>query len=458
MHTEIGNQLIITDPSDEIVRWVKDNLEFENPDYLKKKRMGLWTGKTPAMLHLYEVNGNKIILPFGCLRQVMPMLNNDTVQTFTPINKLDDFGNLVPLYDYQEEAVDMMYHNHYGILQSPAGSGKTQMGIALAQRFGERTLWLTHTRDLLDQSKERAMQYINPDKLGTITNGFVNIGETMTFATVQTMSRLILEYYKDEWDVIIVDECHRVAGTPTTITQFSRVLNSLRARHKYGLSATVHRADGMIRATYAYLGNVVHVVPDSAVKDRIMTVKVEPIQCTTTGYSEDYLNFDGTINYARLLNYLVENEGRNRQILDCLCENQNHSNLILSDRVSHLNYLYSELPEHLQAKASVIDGKTRKDFREKAIEDMRTGEKKYLFATYSLAKEGLDIPRLDRLYLVTPQKDYAVITQSVGRVARTFEGKETPIVYDFVDSGIKYLFKSYKQRCSHYRKLRCELE
>ena len=92
--------------------------------------------------------------------------------------------------------------------------------------------------------------------------------------------------------------------------------------------------------------------------------------------------------------------------------------------------------------------------REQAIEDMRTGAKKYLFATYSLAKEGLDVPRLERLFMVTPQKDYAVITQSIGRIARTYEGKANPIVFDFVDD-IGYLVKSYKKRCSTYRKNEC---
>ena len=107
----------------------------------------------------------------------------------------------------------------------------------------------------------------------------------------------------------------------------------------------------------------------------------------------------------------------------------------------------------------MIDGKMTtkalKAKREQAIEDMRTGAKRYLFATYSLAKEGLDIPRLDRLYLTTPQKDYAVIVQSVGRVARVFEGKQQPIVYDYVDN-IKSLLKSYKKRCTSYRKCGCK--
>ena len=92
--------------------------------------------------------------------------------------------------------------------------------------------------------------------------------------------------------------------------------------------------------------------------------------------------------------------------------------------------------------------------RELAIEDMRSGKKKYLFATYSLAKEGLDIPRLERLFLATPKNDYAVITQSIGRIARIFAGKEDAIAYDFVDN-IPYLVKSYKKRCTTYRKNGC---
>ena len=415
-------------------------------------------GNTPKQLTLYSTNGTDLIIPFGCLRSLLPMLEGDMKKLFKKPHKVE-FGGKVPLYDYQEEAVGAMLINHYGILQSPAGSGKTQMGIALAAALGVKTLWLTHTKDLLSQSKERAEQYMDGSLMGTITEGQVNIGKTMTFATIQTMCKVDLDQYKDEWDCIIVDECHRVSGTPTAITQFSKVLNALRARHKYGLSATVHRADGLIKATYAMLGEVVWTVPDEAVKSRVMTVNVEP-RGTGVGLSPAFLNSDGTVNYARMVTYLTEHGERNRIILKDLVENGDHYNLILSDRVDHLRYLHSQLPPALQAQAAVIDGKmttkTLKAERAQAIEDMRTGDKRYLFATYSLAKEGLDIPRLDRLYLTTPQKDYAVIVQSIGRVARTFEGKQQPVAYDYVDS-IRLLVKSYKKRCTSYRKCGCNI-
>ena len=271
------------------------------------------------------------------------------------------------------------------------------------------------------------------------------------------MCKLDLSQYKDYWDVVVVDEAHRAVTSPTQITMFGKILNSLSARHKYGLSATVHRADGMIKATFALLGDVIYTVPDEAIADKVMRVGIKPI-ATGIGISRACLNTDGTLNYAKLINYLCESADRNALIRDCVVDESDKSCLILSDRLEHLETLMSLIPSHLRDKAVMISGKMTtkkgKAEREQAIEDMRTGKKAFLFATYSLAKEGLDIPRLERLFLTTPQKDYAVITQSIGRIARVCEGKAEPITYDFVDN-IGYLQKSFKKRCSTYKKNDC---
>lgn len=458
MRITVGNQLRIQEPTADLLDWCKKNMVLANPDYAKKVRMHLWLGNTPQKLYLMQWDGDTLVLPYGCLNIVLSMGECEVINDL-PVPKEVDFGCSVPLYDYQEAAKEAMLKAYYGILQSPAGSGKTQVGIALAAALGRKTLWLTHTRDLLSQSKNRAEQYMSPSLTGTITEGRVQIGKAITFATVQTMCNLDLGRYRDVWDCIIVDECHRVAGTPTSVTQFSKVLNSLAARHKYGLSATVHRADGMIAATYALLGQIAYQVPDAAVAEKVMTVSVLP-RPTHQGLSREFLDTDGTIIYAKLVNFLADRYDRNELIAADLVENRNHYNLILSDRLSHLEYLMKHLPHDLRDQAVMVDGKMTskkaKAMREQAIEDMRQGRKRYLFATYSLAKEGLDIPRLDRLYLATPQKDYAVITQSIGRIARTFEGKAEPVVYDYVDEGIQYLVRSYKKRCATYRKCGCK--
>lgn len=459
MNVTVSNVLTIENPTQDALMWCKRNLTITNPEYAKKARMHFWLGNTPSTLTLYERHGDTLILPFGTLRNLPDCITQEsTFQSAfsTPVSV--SYGGVdIPLYDYQKTAVDALYAAKYGILQSAAGSGKTQMGIALAKRFGKRTLWLTHTLDLLRQSKARSEMYMDSDLIGTITEGKVNIGKGITFATIQTMCKLDLAQYRDFFDVIIVDECHRVAGTPTAMTQFYKVLNSLSARHKIGLSATVHRSDGMIEATYALLGHVVYTVPDEAVGDKIMKVGILPV-ATGIEISRACLNTDGTLNYAKLISYLTENLYREEVIANTLKLNEGKSCLILSDRLNHLEHLMNWLPAHMRKDAVMVSGKmtTKQDkaAREQAIEDMRTGKKKYLFATYSLAKEGLDIPRLERLFLTTPQKDYAVVTQSIGRIARVFEGKGEPIVYDFVDN-IPYLVKSYKKRCTTYRKNGC---
>ena len=460
MQIVIGSEIRIKEPSRPLQDWCKKNLVLPNPEYINRKRRGLWLGRTPEYLWLYRLDGSDLLLPTGTGRQLRQYLSkSDTVSVNLADNGIMDYPGAVPLYDYQEEAVKAMAATSCGILQSPCGSGKTQMGIALAARLKRKTLWITHTQDLLTQSYERAMQYFPAECLGRISAGKVQIGCLMTFATVQTLCKLDLCRYQKTWDVIIVDECHRLSGTPTQVTMFYRVMNNLAARHKYGLSATVHRSDGMIKTTFAVLGSVAYQVPDEAVAKKTLPVRVVR-RDTGIKTSMCCLDTDGTLAYSKLIDYLTNNQVRNEEIIRDLIVNQDHYNLILSDRLEHLRTLLSGLPEELQEQAVMIDGsmtsKRAREAREQAIEDMRTGRKHYLFASFSLAKEGLDIPCLDRLYMTTPKKDFAVVTQSVGRVARTAPGKDGAVCYDYVDD-ITFCENQWKRRRAHYRKARCVL-
>lgn len=462
MNTTIANQIYIEDPSDEVVSWAKDNLRFPNPEYEKKQRMGLWLGRTPKELRLYEWNGNTLILPFGVCREIMPLLKDTRVECDFRQDSVIDYGSKnMGLYDYQQVACDRMLAAKYGILKSKPGSGKTQVGIAMIKATRRRALWLCHTADLLNQSRDRALRYMDESLIGTITEGKVNVGVGVTFATVQTMANLELTQYRDYWDVVIVDECHRVSSSATSYTRYEKVLNHLSARHKWGLSGTPERSDGLIKATFALIGNVAYEVPDSAVADRTMDVKIRPVE-TGTEITEECLNDDGTINYTKMLEYLTTNMDRNKLIARQIMAAKGHSCLVLSDRLAQLEAIRNLLPYEMQEESVFINGKIQskkaKAEREQAIEDMRTGKKKYLFASYSLAKEGLDVPRLDRLYLASPAKFSAVITQAVGRVQRTAEGKDTPIVYDFVDEEIGYCKGAFRKRCTSYRKMNAIIE
>lgn len=458
MELTISNEITISDPADEVRQWIYDKLKVPNPEYNNKARLGLWLGSTPKELKLYRVSGNSIIIPYGVRKSLFhafPELNTMRHECVFATNKPVNYNASIKLYDYQENAVQSLIRASGGILQSKAGSGKTRMGIALICALGKKTLWLTHTNELLNQSYNAAAEFIDKKLLGKITAGKIQIADGITFATVQTLCKADLQALRYEWDMIVVDECHRCAGTVNKATMFSKVLNNIAAQYKYGLSATLHRADGLIKCTYALVGGVAHTVPDSVVN----TMRVE-IQKKETGVqiSRKCLDTDGTLVYAKLINYLAEHEYRNKQIALDIRELaiEEHSIILLSDRVEHLNKIYELLSERRQQDTVILHGKIKKQDREQYLEDMRQKKKHILLATYQLAKEGLDVPCLDRLLLATPVKDYAIVVQSVGRIARVCEGKGTPVVYDYVDD-IGFLQGMWKKRCTSYRKDGCIL-
>lgn len=446
MRAIISNEIKVT-ATPEIMKYCKDNLILNNPEYIKKEKMGFWIGDTPKKLYIYQTNQGNAIIPFGELNNIWNIIKDYEIVTDFCNKKIDIKGD-ISLYDYQRKAVEEAKRKKGGVLISAAGSGKTQMGIALIKEFGLKALWLAHTKDLLSQSKTRFKQYFGCS-IGTITGGKVEIGD-VTFATVQTMHRLNLQDYQNEFSLIVVDECHRVCSSPAKLTMFGKVINSLKARYKYGLTATAHRSDGMIRTMFAYLGDICYEVPASATENKTMKASIKQIETNfKLEYDADCIESDGTLNYTKFISELCSDKNRNKEIAKDILSNKDCSCLVLSSRLDQLRQL-----RELVGYGVMIDGgmtsKKGKKQREDAIKDMQDGKEKLLFASYNLAKEGLDIPCLERLFLVSPQKDKAIIIQSVGRIERKCNKKQ-PVVYDYIDS-VGMCMNMWKKRKSIYRK------
>lgn len=454
MEITVANKIIVKNPTENIKKWCTSNLVLDNPDYYKKVQMGKWVGNTPRTISLYEVAGNELRLPFGCLQDLWKMVGHSVKWSvlFEPIRQVLYQSN-INLYDYQKDAVQAILGTKNGILAMPCGSGKTQCGIEAIARIGGRALWLTHTQELLNQSKSRAESVLDGLKkgmLGTITGGKVNIGTHITFATIQTMCNIDLEQYRDFWDIIVVDECQRCAGSPTKVTQFYKVLSNLSARYKIGLTATPHRADGLEKSMFALLGGIAHEVSRECVKDKTCEVVVNQIFTNWYPADEDILCGDGTIDYHKVVESMVNDKDRFECVLSNIPIGQ--PTLVLANRVAYLQ----RLCDGYNGKAICISGagqsKKAKEERRKALARLNAGEVDCVFATYSLAKEGLDVPNLRYVVFATPEKDSTTVIQSVGRVGRKADGKEYGTVIDFVDNFGMYQGWA-KKRVGFYKKI-----
>lgn len=432
----------------DLMQTLKAQLQWPNPDYIKRMEAGRSTWNCPRDIILWQKKGEDFIVPFGLLpmlwkMKVCPVPSEHIMRPHRAFEaKVDG------LYSYQTEALEEALKAKQGVLVAPCGSGKTQIGIAICASLGCKTLWLTHTHELLKQSMERAKKYLDIP-MGTITGGKVNASSGITFATVQTMSKIDLNEFCEFWDVIIVDECHRCVGTPTAMTMFWKVVNSLSARYKFGLTATPKRADGMERAMYALLGPKFYEISRDQVKQSTCPLNVvEPIP---TGWEPDFekaLNPDGTLNYVSLITDCVENENRNRVISEAIrTAGADGPTLVLSERVAHLDTL-QKMCEYKSGNLSSAKKSERKDL----IQEIQNGEIQVLFATFAMAKEGLDIPCLKHLIMASPVKDEIAVTQSAGRVMRAYQDKEFGTIWDFEDN-MPMLKKWLKKRLSIYTRL-----
>lgn len=230
MHFEISNKIKIKDCNNWAWEWIFDNLVVDNPTYITLDRLGKedtikWK-HVPPKLNCYSKRGNDAYVPFGCLNALWPIIKQCSYTlnfNSNPDISLKNKKCPVELYDYQQEAVDYMVKAKGGVLVSPCGSGKTFMGIEIIRRLGKRFLWLTHTKDLLNQTMKEFKGLYEDLDIGTITEGKIDMGKDGTISTIQTLSKIDAKIYSDYFDVVVVDECFPAGTLISTYSGYKKI-------------------------------------------------------------------------------------------------------------------------------------------------------------------------------------------------------------------------------------------
>ena len=464
MNIEVSNIIKISGCTDSQKKALRDKYRVLNPEYITKQRLNKRLFGTPKYLEIAKVIGDDIILPHGIISELKAGV--EITEKYSDFKSVE-YNSTIELRDYQQKAIDLAISQGCGVLQLPCGAGKTMIGLGLIAQIGGRALWLTNKKELLQQAKERAIQYFNCDKsyFGTITEGKENASK-LTFATVQTLANKDLDDYKDYFDIVVVDECHHCVGTVKSMSQFDKVLSKLNCKYKYGLTATPKRDDGLEMAMYCILGKTCFELSKDDIAENFCPVTVGRVTAKYDEQGNEYIDdideitdVDGTLNPSKLGDFLSNNAQRNKTIINILADLKGEPTLVLSARTKHLQNLKELYDDTVKGKSAYIDGKMTskkaKEERQKILDDMRNGNVDVLFATYTLAKEGLDIPILQNVMLAYPTKNETTITQSCGRVERVHPNKKRGFVIDIEDD--ERIFKRYRQtRNRIYKRLNYE--
>jgi len=330
------------------------------------------------------------------------------------------------------------------VLEAPAGSGKTVMGLVAIARRGQPALWLTHTKELARQAVQRACVVLGlePSKIGFIGDGECRIGERLTVALVQTLARGVPPALLQVGHVV-VDECHHVVAV-----QMAVVVSQIPAKYVAGLSATVYRRDRLDAVIHFYLGPVVARIDAADLADRLIQPKIVK--------RDTHLRPVGD-SFTEIVTDLVAMPERNALIVADVAEAVacGRRCLVLSERVGHVQELTRLLQERGIAAAALY-GTLGKRKRSGVVEDLGTGKLDVAVATVSLISEGFDCPHLDALFLCTPMSYGGRVIQAIGRVSRTAPGKDSAIVTDYCDDN-RMLWSTWRNRRLVYEAQGCAI-
>jgi superfamily II DNA or RNA helicase len=88
--------------------------------------------------------------------------------------------------------------------------------------------------------------------------------------------------------------------------------------------------------------------------------------------------------------------------------------------------------------------------RKSKLAQIKMGHFQIVISTGQYFGEGIDIDKLDCLFLVYPFAFEGKLIQYIGRIQRS---EKAPVIFDYRDNRIDYFEKLFKQRNRYYRKL-----
>ncbi|HEC1229066.1 TPA: DEAD/DEAH box helicase family protein [Campylobacter jejuni] len=494
----IGNKRAERKFADYLLKFQNNNLAIieakkQNKDALDGLSQGIEYAKTLNVPFVYSTNGDKIY------EYDLRVSRGEYIENFPSPNELFQrvYGNLkewqyklltqrelyIPqktLRYYQKIAIDKVIEALINgkdriLLTLATGTGKTTIAFALCYRLLEarwnkenkdqkpKILFLCDRVSLRDQAlgefnavesdcKVISAEEIRKNDGKIITNANVFFGIYQSLAAnskdqentqEEQESKFYLQYPKDFFDLIIIDECHR--GGANEEGNWACVLEHFSSATHLGLTATPKKSDNV--DTYRYFGESAYEYSlKEGIEDGFLTpYKVKRI---TTTLSEGYVyNPDDIIEgelekgfykmseFERNIHLPQYNDFLAKEILKLIdpmdktiifCANQAHA----SDIKRAIDKFKSVKRDDYCVRVTSDEGKIGLDY----LKLFQDNDKSYpvILTSSKMLTTGVDAKNVRNIVLLANIGSMVEFKQIIGRGTRVYEGKDFFTILDFV--------------------------
>lgn len=342
-----------------------------------------------------------------------------------------------------------------GLISLKCGGGKTVLALYIISMLKKKTIVVVHKDFLMTQWRDRITQFLPQARIGKIQQNTIDIeNKDIVLAMVQSLSQK--EYDPgvfSSFGLAVFDECHHLGAEV-----FSKSMAKVASKYMLGLSATPDRKDGLRKVFEWYIGPMVFSSKSEVNKDYIETRIYE-----YTNEEDKVYNKLETIrtkkgpqpSMPRMINNISDCIHRNNFINEIVKREYEIGRkiLILGDRREYLNRTEKWIKANIDPNVvgQYVGGMKPAELRD-------SQEKDIILGTYSMASEGMDIPKLNTIVLASPKSD---VVQSVGRILREKANvrKFHPLVIDFIDThpNLSVFKKQCDKRIAFYKKCNHEI-
>lgn len=367
-----------------------------------------------------------------------------------------DFAKPTPR-DYQCEAADAFLGLHggtgSGLIHLATGLGKTLTAAHIFDRSAGRCLFLAHTDELVRQTcramlrmglwprVEKADEYRGghyvPDmrERKKLFGGSFPPNDWFAFdrvwvSSMQTFVTRLDKYREDPFDLLCVDECHRIR-CKTYESIIGRLRQANPGMRLLGLSATPYRADkknlGTVLPEFAYRMPILEAIDRGWLVD-VRGAAVE-MKADTSKWKVGKTKHGRDLTDASLRESMASAECIESIAHPIVERGEGRKGIVFLPGIEAAEAVAAAVNDLKPGWATFVHGKVPKKERRRRIRAFEDGELKILTGV-QIFVEGFDVPDVSLVVMARPTQSRGLYEQALGRALRPLAdciaGKDTP--------------------------------
>lgn len=311
-----------------------------------------------------------------------------------------------------------------------AGSGKTYLAAFDALNFNpKRLLYIVHEGSILRKSLETFQEVFGKNVSYGIYSGTSKQSDAdFVFATNITMCKTLELFSKNEFDYIIIDECHHA-----TAETYKKIIGYFEPEFLLGLTATPERMDN--QDVFELFD---HNVPyELRLRDAIANDLVVPFKYF--GIRDKLVDYGLTGKEERRMIAQMAKEDHCDFIAEQIEKHRPQGKLkalAFCRNVTHARMMCEALGERYHT--AYLTGRNDIGERVRAYNDLQNDAHNLeILFTVDILNEGVDIPGVNMVLFLRPTESTTIFIQQLGRGLRKYTNKEYVTVLDFIGNSYK---------------------